>query len=262
MLDMGLRAGWRSWNHPAQVIHLRRVAESWTSKTACAVCFRTGFDQVYCPGCEKWTCLACANLQTLVISKVQWCVACKVQRLRLYRTETEPPSAEWLERMARLESGCATLANMGGAYRFRASVLRNITEWGAREGLEVLPGSPPVYEQYITHRLLYQCVSIATVKQDFIGLSVWHSLVKAAIPGLQVHNPAKQDLIRIFIKQLLREVRPPAVATQPIPVWQWVAMVKSLSRDRPQELHARIVLQVLGWGALRPVAAFSPQVTR
>jgi hypothetical protein len=103
--------------------------------------------------------------------------------------------------------------------------------------------------------LLRDGVSIATVELDFIALSVWHKSVKAGIPGLRLHDPAKQDAVRVFIKHLLREVRLPAKVTVPLAFQEFVKMINSLDRNKPKELFARIVFMIYGFGGLRRVAA-------
>ena len=181
---------------------------------------------------------------------------CRVQRLVPLRADTsEPPTFEWLTAMAKLGSGVLSLNHLGGSFRFRDSPVRNLLEWGKHWNLTVLPGSPEVYEQYIAHRVLVQGVDISTVEQDFIALSVLHASLKASIPGLWWHNPTKQDLIRVFLKYLSKEVKLQCEVTVPFSFINFVMMISALDRKSPLQLHARVVLQTVGFAGLRRVAA-------
>lgn len=256
-----MRAAWRTWNTAEAVSHVDTLVASWTSQTCCNLCQSWGDAQLYCPGCRSWRCIACAHVDQITITKVQWCVTCKVDNLLAYRTEGEPDDA-WFKVAAELCGGANALSALGGTYRYRLSAIRGLTQWGKRMALEVLPGSPAVYELFIAHRLLVEGVSIATVELDFISLSVWHYSLKALIPGLKFHNPTKQDLIRVFVKYLAKEVRLPASATVPCALWELVAMVKQFDTRDPQQLHAKICMEVHALPILRRIAAENLLVKR
>ena len=187
---------------------------------------------------------------------------CRVKRVTPYRTTTEPPEHHWLQTMAKLGAGALSLSHLGGTFRFRNSPIHNLMQWGAYWNLEVLPGSPLVYEHWIVHRLLIQGVSISTVEQDLIAISVLHSSLKASIPGLWWHNPTKQDLIRIFVKHLTKEVKLPCEVTVPFSFLNFVLMVQALDVKVPLQLHTRIVIQTLGLPGLRRVAAANLYMVR
>ena len=250
-------SGWKRWSTPRAVSQVQEILLSWFEATAptCALCGTVGIKQLFCPGCDRWTCLVCGSVDKCPITKVGWCVDCRVARLLPFRTVTEDPTYEWLQIMAKLSAGALSLSFLGGSFRFRDSPIHNLLHWGAYWCLEVLPGSPVVYEQWIVHRLLVQGVSIATVEQDFIAISVLHSSLKALIPGLCWHNPTRQDLVRVFVKHLGKEVKLSADCTVPVSACNFVMMINSLDSKIPMQLHTKIVLQTLGLGGLRRVAA-------
>ena len=202
-------AGWKEWSTPEAVQHVEEVLRSWDEDTfpMCSLCGVTTEKAAYCPGCSTWTCLKCSGLTQSTISKVCWCADCRVMRVATHRTTNATPTFEWFKTMAKLAAGATVLQTVGGTFRFRFGSIRLLFEWGKHWELYVLPGSMPVYEVYICHRLLVQGVSIATVELDFITISVWHSLMRASIPGLWWHNPTRQDFIRLLIKHLSKEVK-------------------------------------------------------
>jgi hypothetical protein len=201
-------------------------------------------------------------MDKLTVTKLAYCVDCRVGRLLPYRTVADPPTVDWLRNMAKLEAGVLSLSQVGGTFRFRTGVIRNLVEWGSHWGLEVLPGSGPVYEQYIAHRLLVQGVSVATLDHDFTTISVFHSTMRSLLPGLWWHNPTRQDVIRLFVKYLVKDVKLPARVTVPCAYGSFVKMVLALDPNVPRELHMRVVLQTMGLPGLRRVAAANLVIKR
>ena len=235
--------------------HVEEVLNSYTTPPYCSDCGGVSEHPYYCWGCGSWTCLKCSKAAKLTVTRLMHCVDCRVKALKLHRTTEAEPDFEWYSAMARLAAGTQHLSTLGGSFRYRTSSIPSLMRWGKQWGLEVLPGSPIVYEHFIGHRLLVEGVSIATVELDMIAISIWHSYFKATIPGLWWHNPTKQDLIRVLLKHLSKRVKLSAKVTVPFSYINFVIMINSLTGTDCITLHCKIALQIVGLGGLRRVAA-------
>ena len=136
-----------------------------------------------------------------------------------------------------------------------------LLDWGRKMGLEVFPGSPIVYKHWAAYRLLVQGVNAMTLENDFISVSVMHTSVKERA-GLKIHNPVRSAELKTLIKHLTKAVRIKANATRSFALKDFITMVLSLDKGDPRQLHTRVMIQCLGFGALRRGAAQKMRMKR
>ena len=189
----------------------------------------------------------------VTVSKLSQCPPCRVTEIRKHQSP-EPFPSDFNMRMTGLGAGTVSLEQHGGSARFRLSPIAALVKWGQQFSLNIFPGAPIVYKAFITHRILVTGVSTATMELDMIAISTLHNEVKALL-GLPLHNPCKQDEIRIFIQRLSTSVRIKSKCTVPFAFAQFVTLIKSLDVNDPKQLHARACLQVVGLAGLRRGAA-------
>ena len=239
------------------------VISSWNAdwSAECKMCGKWATLALHCWDCGSWTCARCMGVEPARVSITRLC-RCNSCTLALLRDCARPDglTQNFEEEAVPLIAGMQSLRQHGGTYMYRHSSIRNLLRFSETFGLETLPGTPSVYEAFVSHRLLVQGVNVATIEHDIITASTWHSDCRTKL-GVDFQDPAKHISVKQFVKRLSTSVRVQANPTVPFSFREFVQMIKSLG-DSPRHWHARVALQVLTFPALRKRAAMKLYIRR
>ena len=248
--------GWRTVATLEQLRTIALILASYNPATPprCGQCKRKEDKAFLCWNCSTWRCISCARVDRIHISKLSLCGPCRVAEFETFRIAPPEVTVDVLEATIGYAAGVMNLEQYGGSFGYRHSPINGLLAWGRLMGVEVFPGSPEVYKHYIAHRVLCQGVSTATLENDFISIGLLHVSVRAKL-GVNIHNPVKASDIRLLVKHLAKNVRVPSKMTVAFSWGNLCMMVRSLDSAIPRQLHAKVVIQIHSFPAMRRNAA-------